>query len=152
MQSRTIGAAGGESQDLSRRTFLRLTSGAALTGVFGVNLSASLVYADALGKEKRDKMTPDEILAAFKRGNKNFSKGLKTSRNYLSEQKATAKGQYPVGGRPELHRLARACRNDHGSRHRRYLQRPRRRQHRQRRHPGQHGIFLQSWRGRKSSW
>ena len=96
MQSRTIGAAGGESQDLSRRTFLRLTSGAALTGVFGVNLSASLVYADALGKEKRDKMTPDEILAAFKRGNKNFSKGLKTSRNYLSEQKATAKGQYPL--------------------------------------------------------
>jgi carbonic anhydrase len=96
MQSKTIGAAAEESQDLSRRTFLKLTSGAALTGVFGVNLSGSLVYADALGKEKRDKMTPDEILAAFKRGNKNFSKGLKTSRNYLSEQKATAKGQYPL--------------------------------------------------------
>ncbi len=95
MQSKTIGAAG-ESQQLSRRTFLKLTSGAALTGVFGVPLSESLVYADALGKEKRDKMTPDEILAAFKRGNKNFSKGLKTSRNYLSEQKATAKGQYPL--------------------------------------------------------
>jgi len=66
-----------------------------MTGVFGANLSPSLVYADTLGKEKRDKMTPDEILAALKRGNTNFSKGLKTSRNYLNEQKISAKGQYP---------------------------------------------------------
>jgi carbonic anhydrase len=95
MQSKTNEAASGESQYLSRRTFLKLTSGAAMTGVFGVNLSSSLVYAETLGKEKRDKMTPDEILAAFKRGNANFSKGLRTSRNYINEQKATAKGQYP---------------------------------------------------------
>src|SRR6476620_4393952 len=40
-------------------------------------------------------MTPDEILVACKRGNKNFSKGVKTSRNYVNEQKASAKGQYP---------------------------------------------------------
>ena len=95
MQSKTMEAASGESQYLSRRTFLKLTSGAAMTGIFGANLSTSLVYADALGKEKRDKMTPDEILAAFKRGNANFSKGLRTSRNYINEQKVTAKGQYP---------------------------------------------------------
>jgi carbonic anhydrase len=90
MQSKTMEAASGECPYLSRRTFLKLTNGAAMTGVFGVNLSSSLVYADALGKEKRDKMTPDEILAALKRGNKNFSRGLKTSRNYLNEQKVTA--------------------------------------------------------------
>ena len=95
MQSKTMGAASGESQYLSRRTFLKLTSGAAMTGVLGANLSTSLVYADTLGKEKRDKMTPDEILAAFKRGNANFSKGLRSSRNYLNEQKVSAKGQYP---------------------------------------------------------
>jgi len=95
MQSKTMEAASGESQYLSRRTFLKLTSGAAMTGVFSANLSSSLVYADTLGKEKRDKMTPDEILAALKRGNKNFSKGLRTSRNYINEQKVTAKGQYP---------------------------------------------------------
>ena len=95
MQSKTMGAASGESQYLSRRTFLKLTSGAAMTGVLGANLSTSLVYADALGKEKRDKMTPDEILAALKRGNANFSKGLRSSRNYLNEQKVSAKGQYP---------------------------------------------------------
>src|SRR4029077_10151395 len=79
----------------SRRTFFKLASGAAAIGVLGANLTGSLVYADTLGKEKRDKMTPDEILAALKRGNTNFSKGLKTSRNYLNEQKVTAKGQYP---------------------------------------------------------
>jgi carbonic anhydrase len=95
MQLKTMGAASGESQYLSRRTFLKLTSGAAMTGVLGANLSTSLVYADTLGKEKRDKMTPDEILAAFKRGNANFSKGLRISRNYLNEQKVSAKGQYP---------------------------------------------------------
>ena len=75
MQSKTTATSFGESQGLSRRTFLKLTSGATITGVFGANLSGSLVYADAMGKEKRDKMMPDEILAAFKRGNKNFSKG-----------------------------------------------------------------------------
>jgi carbonic anhydrase len=95
MQSKTTKALSGECQYLSRRTFLKLTSGAAMTGVLGANLSSSLVYADVLGKEKRDKMTPDEILAALKRGNKNFSRGVKTSRNYLNEQKVTAKGQYP---------------------------------------------------------
>ena len=66
-----------------------------MTGVLGANLSTSLVYADTLGKEKRDKMTPDEILEALKRGNANFSKGLRSSRNYLNEQKVSAKGQYP---------------------------------------------------------
>src|SRR5689334_25190046 len=95
MQSKSRDGALGESQRLSRRTLFKLTSAAAVTGVIGPGLSNSLVYADALGKEKRDKMTPDEILAAFKRGNKNFSKGLKTSRNYINEQKASAKGQYP---------------------------------------------------------
>src|SRR6476646_8259094 len=95
MQSKPRDGAPGESQRLSRRTLFKLTSAAAVTGVIGPSLFTSLVYADALGKEKRDKMTPAEILAAFKRGNKNFSKGVKTSRNYINEQKASAKGQYP---------------------------------------------------------
>jgi len=95
MQSKTTQAASVKSRYLNRRTFLKLTSGVAMTGIFGANLSSNLVYADALGKAKRDKMTPDEILGALKRGNKNFSKGLRTSRNYLNEQKVTAKGQYP---------------------------------------------------------
>jgi carbonic anhydrase len=88
-------AVSGEFHYSSRRTFLKLTSGAALTGLLGGDISSSVAYADSLGKEKRDKMTPDEILAALQRGNRNFSKGLRTSRNYINEQKASAKGQYP---------------------------------------------------------
>jgi carbonic anhydrase len=95
MRSRTLGPASGELQYLSRRTVLKLTTVAAMTGVCGAALSNSFVYAAALSKEARDKMTPDEILAALKRGNTNFSKGLKTSHNHLDEQKATARGQYP---------------------------------------------------------
>ena len=95
MASKLMDGASGECQRLSRRTFFKLTSGAAITGVFGASLPRSLAYAEAIGREKRDKMTPDEILAAFKSGNQNFSKGLRTSRNYINEQKATAKGQYP---------------------------------------------------------
>ena len=62
----------------------------------------------------------------------------------------TAEGerQRPVsrGGDTELHRLARARRDDHGLRHRRYLQRARGRQCSQRRHHREHGICVQGGR------
>jgi carbonic anhydrase len=96
MKSKAIDGSSGKGGCLDRRTFLKLTSIATAAGVFGGSLFAGPVYADALGKEKRDKMTPDEVLAALKRGNKNFSKGLMTARNYRNEQKATVKGQFPA--------------------------------------------------------
>ena len=81
---------------MDRRRFLKVTSAGTALGFSGESLFGSLVYADTLGKERRDKMTPDEILAKLKRGNKNFSKGLMTARNYRNEQKTTAKGQFPA--------------------------------------------------------
>jgi carbonic anhydrase len=96
MQPKNMELARQECRYLGRRTFLKLASSVTAIGVFGGKLSGSFVYADVLGKEKRDKMTPDEILAELKRGNKNFSKGLRTSRNFINEQKATAKGQFPA--------------------------------------------------------
>ena len=96
MKSKTSGATSGECRHLDRRTFLKVTSAGTALGVVGESLFGSFVYADALGKEKRDKMTPDEILAKLKRGNKNFSKGLMTARNYRNEQRTTAKGQFPA--------------------------------------------------------
>src|SRR6266850_2145515 len=96
MKSKIIEAASGECSHLDRRTFLKVTSVATALGVFGESLFGSLVYAETLGKEKRDKMTPDEILAKLKRGNKNFSKGLMTARNYRNEQKITTRGQFPA--------------------------------------------------------
>ena len=96
MKSKTIQAASGECGRLGRRTFLKVTSAGTALGLSGESLFGSLVYADTLGKERHDKMTPDEILAKLKRGNKNFSKGLMTARNYRNEQKTTAKGQFPA--------------------------------------------------------
>jgi len=81
---------------LDRRGFLRLSTSVAALGLLGGSLYGSLAYADALTKEQRDKLTPDEILAQMKRGNERFRKGERKPRNYLREQKASAKGQYPA--------------------------------------------------------
>lgn len=72
-------------------------SGAATAMMWlGGSLVQSVVSADALTKEQRDKLTPDEIIMDMKRGNERFSKGERHARNYLREQKASAKGQYPA--------------------------------------------------------
>ena len=96
MKSKTIETVSGEYGRLDRRRFLKVTSAGTALGLSGESLFGSFVYADTLSKERRDKMTPDEILAKLKRGNRNFSKGLMTARNYRNEQKITAKGQFPA--------------------------------------------------------
>jgi carbonic anhydrase len=96
MKSKTYRAASGQSFHLDRRTFLKLSSAATAVGIFMESSFGSLLHAAVPDKEKRDKMSPDEILARLKRGNKNFSKGLMTARNYRHEQKTTATGQFPA--------------------------------------------------------
>jgi carbonic anhydrase len=44
----------------------------------------------------RDKLTPDQIIQTMKKGNKRFRAGERKDRNYLREQEASAKGQYPA--------------------------------------------------------
>ena len=85
-----------DSRQLDRRRFLKVTGVVAALAVFGGDVVNGLVYADALTQAQRDKMTPDEILADMKRGNERFRKGQLKERNFLAEQKASAKGQYPA--------------------------------------------------------
>ena len=81
---------------LGRRNFLKLTAGA-MAGLTGGGLFlADQARADALSKELRDKLTPDQIIQTMKKGNKRFRAGERKDRNYLREQKASAKGQYPA--------------------------------------------------------
>jgi carbonic anhydrase len=81
---------------LGRRNFLKLTAGA-MAGLTGGGLFlANQARADALSKELRDKLTPDQIIQTMKKGNKRFRAGERKDRNYLREQKASAKGQYPA--------------------------------------------------------
>ncbi len=87
--------AGAECAALDRRGFLRLSVSATAVGLVS-GAVPGLAYADALTKEQRDRMTPDQILAEMKEGNGHFRKGLRRARNYLKEQQATAKGQHPA--------------------------------------------------------
>jgi carbonic anhydrase len=81
---------------LNRRGFLTataMTSAAAIAGVAG---SARVAYAVPLTKEKRDQMTPDQVITLMKQGNERFRQGKESPHNYLAQQKETAKGQYPA--------------------------------------------------------
>jgi carbonic anhydrase len=82
---------------LGRRNFLKVAGGATAIAVSGSSIFlADRARADALTKELRDKMTPEQIVQAMKNGNKRFRMGERKERNYLREQKASAKGQYPA--------------------------------------------------------
>lgn len=84
--------AGGGS---NRRAFVR-SAVAVGSGLLGCSLNLRVAYADALTREQRDKMTPDEIIAVMKQGNQRFRNGERGTRNYLAEQKAAAQGQFPA--------------------------------------------------------
>jgi carbonic anhydrase len=76
-----------------RRSFLKLTGAVAALGIAG---TGSTAHAQALTKERRDAMTPDQVLQAMKDGNKRFVDGKPLQRDVLSKQRATASGQYPM--------------------------------------------------------
>jgi len=81
---------------LNRRHFLGMTSIAAVTGAVGVIPVGNVAYGAALTKAQRDKLTPDEIIAHMKNGNQRFRLGKESPHDYLAQQKASAKGQYPA--------------------------------------------------------
>jgi carbonic anhydrase len=82
-------------KSVDRRAFIKAA------GVAGVTLVASalpdrIAWAAALTKAERDRMTPDEIIQLMKNGNERFRKGQRSTQDYLAQQKASAKGQYPA--------------------------------------------------------
>jgi carbonic anhydrase len=80
---------------LDRRSFMKLTGIATATGFLS---SAGVHVADAaaLSQAQRDKLTPDDIIAMMKAGNERFRLGKDAPHDYLAQQKASAKGQYPA--------------------------------------------------------
>ena len=81
---------------LGRRNFLKMAGSVTAVGLAGGAGLRAPAYADALTKEQREKMAPDQIIQAMKNGNKRFRSGERKDRNYLREQKASASGQYPA--------------------------------------------------------
>jgi carbonic anhydrase len=82
----------------SRREILTSSFAAgslAATGFAGMAVTGS-ADAAALTKEERDKLTPDQVIAAFKEGNERFRSGKMEPHDYLAQKRATASGQYPA--------------------------------------------------------
>src|SRR5271169_4985036 len=79
-----------------RRWFLKSAGVAAGTAALGMAPAWHLAYATALTKAKREKLTPDDIIALMKKGNERFRSGKESPHDYLAQQKASAKGQYPA--------------------------------------------------------
>lgn len=83
-------------EGLGRRAFLKAAGVAGAVALVGSALPGRIAWAAALTKTQRDKLTPDEIIELMKQGNDRFRMGQKTTQDYLAQQKASAKGQYPA--------------------------------------------------------
>jgi carbonic anhydrase len=81
---------------LHRRSFIKVAGTVTAATALGMLPAGHLVYAAALTKAQREKMTPDDIIAAMKKGNQRFRAGKESPHDYLAQQKASAKGQYPA--------------------------------------------------------
>ncbi|HKZ07938.1 MAG TPA: carbonic anhydrase family protein [Methylomirabilota bacterium] len=79
---------------VDRRGFL--TGIASTIAVLGAPPGIHLVHAAALTKAQRDTLSPDEIVAAMKKGNERFRLGQESPHDYLAQQRTSAKGQYPA--------------------------------------------------------
>ena len=92
-QQRAIDA---PAQPFAPPQLLKITGIATATAVLGATPAMHRVYAAALTKAQREKLTPDDIIALMKKGNQRFRLGEESPHDYLAQQKATAKGQYPA--------------------------------------------------------
>ena len=81
---------------LPRRAFLRIAGAATAATALGVFPAGQVTYAAALSKAQREKMTPDDVIALMRKGNQRFRRGKESPHDYLAQQKASAKGQYPA--------------------------------------------------------
>ncbi len=84
------------NHDWPRRSFLKMAGIATATTAVGIAPGWHLAYAAALTKAQREKLTPDDIIALMKKGNERFRKGKESPHDYLAQQKASAKGQFPA--------------------------------------------------------
>jgi carbonic anhydrase len=79
----------------TRRGILTGAAGLAALGTVGLG-SFELSFADAMNKESRDRLTPDQIIDMMKQGNERFRTGKMLRHDYLAQKRATASGQYPA--------------------------------------------------------
>lgn len=80
-----------------RRSFLATAVGAcAITPIARLPLQLGATGAGSLTKEQRDRMTPAQVIEELKKGNQRFRSGKMAARDYLTEKRSSASGQYPA--------------------------------------------------------
>jgi carbonic anhydrase len=78
-----------------RRAFLS-TALAAVGGSSLSLLAQDTAHDVALTKERRDQMTPEQVIEELRRGNERFRSGHMIARDYRAQQRSTAAGQFPM--------------------------------------------------------
>jgi len=84
-----------ESPEFSRRTLLST----AMAWVLASHSSLGAQWASsggALTKERRDRLSPREVIEELKKGNERFRTGRTIARDYRNQQRASAAGQFPA--------------------------------------------------------
>jgi carbonic anhydrase len=84
-----------DPQAFDRRSFMKLTGIATATALLS-SAGGHPAHAAALTQAQRDKLTPEDILTMMKAGNERFRLGKESPHDYLAQQRASAKGQYPA--------------------------------------------------------
>jgi carbonic anhydrase len=79
-----------------RRRFVAASCAACALALVGASPLAGVAHAVVLSRVQREKLSPDDILALMKNGNKRFSTGQRKNYDFLAQQRATADGQYPA--------------------------------------------------------
>ena len=80
---------------IGRRGLVRI-AGMATAAAIVRRLPGGVAHAAALTQAQRDKMSPDDVVAMIKAGNDRFLSGKTAHEDYLAQQKASAKAQYPA--------------------------------------------------------
>jgi carbonic anhydrase len=95
MNSEDFGTSANGSFRSERRATMRLVLAAPLM-LAGAGLGLREAAAQALTKEQRDQLTPDQVIEMLKQGNERFRTGKPRAHDYLAQKRATAGGQYPA--------------------------------------------------------
>jgi carbonic anhydrase len=79
-----------------RRGFLRAAVGSCALIPLAAAAASPEPTRGALSREERDRLTPDQVVAAMKKGNERFRAGTMTPRDYLAQKRSSALGQFPA--------------------------------------------------------
>jgi carbonic anhydrase len=85
------------ARTFARRNFLETAIGAcAITPNIRLALQLGTPESGSLTKERRDRMSPAQVIEELKKGNERFRTGKMAPRDYLAEKRSSAGGQYPA--------------------------------------------------------